>query len=145
MASSADGAVGAPLQLALFDDRRSGSERDDPADQLLAYFPAHVSSEDCAGAVGLMRAVLAFATIFTEVWLQVSQHRVSSRRCSYSQLHVQCGQKCIDIVVCSTALGNQCLGVHATGWCGRAGDGCAAAPLGRAHRRAALVPAAGAC
>lgn len=67
--TGAAAAAAAPLQLALFDDRRSGSDDEDPSDQLLAFYPQHIPAEDRAGAVGLMRAVMAFTSIFTEVAL----------------------------------------------------------------------------
>lgn len=64
--TAAGAGAAAPLQLALFDDRRSGSDDEDPSDQLLAFYPQHIPAEDSAGAVGLMRAVMAFTSIFTE-------------------------------------------------------------------------------
>jgi hypothetical protein len=82
MAAGADGAAAGMLQLAVFDDRRSVSDGDDPADQLLAYYPEHVGPEHGAGAVGLMRAVMAFTSIFTEVQSQTTteQDQAMQRR-----------------------------------------------------------------
>jgi hypothetical protein len=78
MAAGVDGAAAGVLQLAVFDDRRSVADGDDPADQLLAYYPERVGPEDRAGAIGLMRAVMAFTSIFTEVqWRTRSEeHRI---------------------------------------------------------------------
>lgn len=82
MAAGMDGAAAGALQLAVFDDRRSVADGDDPADQLLAYYPEHVGPEDRAGAIGLMRAVMAFTSIFTEVRpdTTVEQHQAKQRR-----------------------------------------------------------------
>ena len=90
MAAVVDGSAAGALQLAVFDDRRSVADGDDPADQLLAYYPEHVGPEDRAGAVGLMRAVMAFTSIFTEVQPENRRARVQQhpamQRCMLATL-----------------------------------------------------------
>jgi hypothetical protein len=54
------------IQLALYDDRQGGSDGD-PASQLLAFYPSDTPIEQRVGVVGLIRAVAAFAHIFSEV------------------------------------------------------------------------------
>lgn len=74
----------AVVQLAIYDSREGGSDGD-PADQLLAFYPAGSPPEQQAGAVGLIRAVATFAQIFSEVQTHAYQEAVLSLPTSENQ------------------------------------------------------------
>ncbi|KAK9823556.1 hypothetical protein WJX72_003727 [[Myrmecia] bisecta] len=78
-----------PLQLCIFDDRRGTVEGEEP-DKILAFFPADVPVDEQTAAVGLVQAMVAFTSIFSQDapadTMQAEKHRWVIHTC---EPHIQ--------------------------------------------------------